>query len=187
MVFLDLMYEVAVNALEDNGDMSCDSGMNMKFDEKLYSVATPDLEKHFNCTIPFLPEIVSNTTGKPAEICNNSSIGSEAVKYYRHLRDHGPTGSKNFPCATMDIYLGVPFIAKDGEKDKAYTKLYLKSKIRVKTTALAYDGLTLLAELGGYTGLLLGLSGVGLTFLLNSVLVQEVTKRYSIEKNYERK
>ena len=159
--------------------------VNMKFDEKLYSVAHSDLKKHFNCTIPFLPEIVSNITGKSAKICNNSSIASEANKYYSYLTDRGPSGSKNFPCATMDIYLGVPFIAKDGDKDKAYTKLYLKSKIRVKTTALAYDGLTLLAELGGYTGLLLGLSGVGLTFLLNSVLVQEVTKRYSIENNYE--
>ena len=183
MVFLDVMYELAVNALEDNGNMSCDSGMNMKFDEKLYSVAHSDLKKHFNCTIPFLPKTASNTTGKPAEICNTSSIGSKAIKYYNHLRDRGASGTKNFPCATMDIYLGMPFISHDGPKDEAYTKLYFKSKVRVKTTALAYDWLTLIAELGGYTGLLLGLSGVGLTFLLNSVLVEAVTKRYSIEKN----
>ena len=87
----------------------------------------------------------------------------------------------------MDIFLGVPFIDKNGSKEKAYTKLYLKSKVRVKTTSLAYDWLTLLAELGGYTGLLLGLSGVGLVFLLTSVLEKEVTKRYVIEQNADRK
>ena len=181
------MYELAVNTLEDNGNMSCDPGMNMKFDENLYSMANSDLEKRYNCTIPFLPEIVSNETGKPTEICNSPSIGSKAIKHYNYLRTRGPSGNQNFPCAVMDIYLGIPFIDKNGSKDKAYTKLYLKQMVRVKTISLAYDGLTLVAELGGYTGLLLGLSGVGLTFLLSSVLVQEVSKRYSVENNYERK
>ena len=66
------------------------------------------------------------------------------------------------PCSTMDIFLGLPF---DGKQDngESYVKMYVKSTVKVKKTVLDYTWLSMLAEIGGYTGLLLGVSVVNVT------------------------
>ena len=51
---------------------------------------------------------------------------------------------------------------KDNDPNEAYVRLYLKTKIKVKSTVLYYDSTTLAAEIGGYIGMLLGVSLVDL-------------------------
>ena len=54
-----------------------------------------------------------------------------------------------------------------GPKDRSKIKVYLKSSTKVKNTVLNYPFLSMVAELGGYTGLLLGVSLVNITSLLD--------------------
>ena len=49
----------------------------------------------------------------------------------------------------------------------AFIRMYTKSTVRVKKTVLDYTWLSMLAEIGGYTGLLLGISVVNLTGVID--------------------
>ena len=68
----------------------------------------------------------------------------------------------------MDISFGYPSIYESG--DKSLT-MYFKASIPVRESHLAYPQSTLFAEIGGYTGLLLGMSAIHLSrFLFKSIL-----------------
>ena len=61
------------------------------------------------------------------------------------------------PCSTMRIQFGFPVIAQGLEKE-AFVKLYFKNQINVQRSRLAYDRLSLFAEISAYFGVLLGFS-----------------------------
>ena len=64
------------------------------------------------------------------------------------------------------VFLGLPFDGQ-GPDNQAYIKLYIKSTAKVKKMVYDYTVLSLIAEIGGYTGLLLGVSVLNLTSVVN--------------------
>ena len=58
----------------------------------------------------------------------------------------------------------------------AFIKMYIKSTIKVKKTVLDYTWISMVAEIGGYTGLLLGVSVVNITYYLDKILVKFLNK-----------
>ena len=76
------------------------------------------------------------------------------------------------PCASMGIYFGAPIWAPNGyDEDKAYVKLYFKTDINVRRSQLAYTSISLFGELGGYVGLLLGISLMDITNLMERIML----------------
>ena len=65
----------------------------------------------------------------------------------------------------------------DPPKDKTAIRIYMKSRVKVKKTVYDYELLSLLAEMGGYSGILLGISIVNLTSLISRV-VDRLTEHY---------
>lgn len=55
----------------------------------------------------------------------------------------------------------------------AHVKMYLKTTARSKKTVLDYTWLSMVAEIGGYTGLLLGVSVVNFTYLVDKFLLKK--------------
>ena len=62
--------------------------------------------------------------------------------------------------------MGLPFNGT-GDSSRAYIKMYMKSTVKFKKIVYDYTVLSMLAEIGGYTGLLLGVSVVNLTSLID--------------------
>ena len=77
----------------------------------------------------------------------------------------------------MEISVGIPDVGNDGSDNEAYIMIYIKSDVKVKTVILYYDLTTLFAELGGYTGMFLGVSFVDLIILCNSAFFKFVTMK----------
>ena len=152
--------------------MGCDSTMNLNFDNTLYSVANSKLENKFGCTVPFLPPFSSNKTGQLTRICEDPTTGSEALELYDYFKSGGLSQISKQPCATMDIFLGLPFTSSHSNDEEAYFKIYLKTAVKVKKTVLDYDYLTMIGEFGGYTGLLLGISLVDILIRLNRFFIR---------------
>ena len=89
------------------------------------------------------------------------------------------------PCSTMDPDLGLPFVGKQDD-GIAYLKMYMLSTVKVKKTVLDYTWLSMLAEIGGYTGLLLGVSVVNVTGVIDKCL-DNLWRRKSVGNEDERK
>ena len=76
--------------------------------------------------------------------------------------------SCGIPCSIMDINFGYPIIDTTNIEE-AYVKLYFKMAVNIHRNILAYSTLSFLAEVGGYIGLLLGLSLLDLSKVLQNV------------------
>ena len=72
------------------------------------------------------------------------------------------------PCSTMSITFGFPVYAIHSKSQIGEAKFYFKSQIIVKKNVLVYKETQLLAEIGGYIGLILGFSLLDLGKLLQN-------------------
>ena len=72
------------------------------------------------------------------------------------------------PCSTMSITFGFP-IYDIYDIKKGRVKMYFKSQINVRKNVVSYDEVNLLAEIGGYIGLLLGFSLLDIAKLFRSL------------------
>ena len=172
-VFVDIDYELSVNTLGGKnflsaGKISCNDDMTRNFDDMLYENANKELEQKYGCSIPFLPQMRSMVTGEILEICKSAEMGQLALETYKDLETKM---LGNVPCTRMDVSLGMPDVSHDaatpqgsipyqgyGSDDTAFVLFYFKPTIKVKSTVLEYDFVTLVAEIGGYVGLFIGVS-----------------------------
>ena len=185
-MFVDFHYEISINALQQSDNKPCDPLLNLQFDDNLYQVANKELVKLNNCTIPFLPINTRNVTQDPLKICENAEMGKSAMSLYLDIESRL---LGNIPCSRMDVFLGMPAITNDsalpggsvpyqgyGSDITSFILLYFKTNIKVKTVVWDYDILTLVAEIGGYTGLLVGFPIARGIILINSVILKITIK-----------
>ena len=177
-VFLDFIYDVTINTLGDLKEHSCNSKMNLLYDDVFYSTIARENENEFNCSVPFHPLTTSKLTGSIIEICNTSESGLKAFKKFNSVWQSNAIG-KNKPCAAMNIFMGLPSIDSrpTNPSKQAYIKLYMKSSVKVKSVIMYYDRSTFAAEIGGYVGMLMGMSVMDFTMMCNTVLFKFVTTK----------
>ena len=72
----------------------------------------------------------------------------------------------SMPCATMGVSFS-PINYGKTNSNEAYVKMYLLSVIKVQTSYWSYSIISLLAEVGGYLGLLLGMSLLDVTKIID--------------------
>ena len=203
-VFVDIDYELSVNTLGGKyflltEKISCNDDTSQSFDDSLYKAANEELEEKYGCTIPFLPETEPKNTGKiwksgdKLEICNVPEIGQRALKSYEDVETKM---LGNVPCTRMDVSLGMPHVSHDaaapqgsvpyqgyGSDDTAFVLFYFKPTIKVKRTVLEYDYLTLVAEIGGYVGLFIGVSLAESSIAIISFVSKIIGKRFNGKRN----
>lgn len=140
--------------------LPCDSAMNYHLDDCLYEKMTRRLVEDFGCSIPYLP----NLNDEP--ICSPDGNGTIASKQYNEMKANGQRDLCHKPCERTEVFSGMAF-SDSVEEELAKIKIYLKTTTKVKKSVLDYPVLTMIAEIGGYTGLLLGISLVNLTSVLD--------------------
>ena len=59
----------------------------------------------------------------------------------------------------------------NGNDNEGYVKFYIKDEIEIKKSRYSYTEVSLLAEVGGYVGLLLGASLMDIASLLDKLFV----------------
>ena len=129
--------------------------MNANFDNAMYQHIADENFKLFGCSVPFHPPVYSKNKNESIKICRNTTNGLKAFQKFESLRN--AILSEDFiPCENFDFFLGMADINNKIYNDpgEAYLRLYLKTKIKVKSTVLYYDDTTFAAEMGGYIGML---------------------------------
>ena len=147
-----------MNSLGNLEGNKCNDTMNLNFDEIWYQFVATENEKLFGCSAPWFPTTYSQRTKKQIQICNNSTMGLKATNKFRAAMNK-PIASELAPCANFDIYLDNPDIDDvDNNVNEEYIRMYANIQIKENTLVLQYDIIALIAEMGGYTGILLGIS-----------------------------
>ena len=145
----------------------------------MYSVIAHENERQINCSVPFHPQTKSKLTGKIIEICNKAETGKIAYANWNNVYSTVPKTPNYTPCAGMDIFLGLPHIGKEPQHGNgSLIKLYFKSHVKVKSMIMYYDFAVMVADIGGYIGLFLGMSLVDLTMKCNTLLFSHVTTKF---------
>lgn len=138
----------------------------------MYQLVAEQNQKMFGCSVPWHPDTYSLKENTKIDICNNSILGLEATKHFDKLID-GIITEDLVPCAWFDIFTGITDVDKtDNDMKEAFARLYLKAKIKVKSIILHYDSTTFAAEIGGYVGVLLGVSLVDIAIISRSTFLK---------------
>ena len=174
-IYLDLTYDVSVNKLGEEKDHLCNKDMDYNYDANFYSTVAHENEKRFNCSVPFHPPTKSNVTGKLIEICKNSSLGIKAYNNRWKVYSKMPQIHNYKPCTWIDVTLGMPHVS---QKEGSFIRLYFKSHFKIKSIISYYDFSSLIADVGGYTGMLLGISLIDLTVQFNNLLVRVIVAKF---------
>ena len=74
----------------------------------------------------------------------------------------------------MAFTLGFPVYDSYQDNNQSRVKIYFKSRISERRNIVTYDGVTLLAEIGGYMGLFLGISLLHIVEYLLTVIIDLV-------------
>ena len=114
--------------------------------------------KNIGCTVPWLPN--------KSQICTNQSLKKEAFKYYReNIENIGNICQK--PCQVMKVSAD---ILQNIVIRKQIIIIHFKSEVMVLEDYFLQTPLDLLANIGGYIGLFLGVSLIQLKHVISSTI-----------------
>ena len=116
------------------------------------------------CTTPFGPN--------KDFICTNQTLGMEALKLYTNTFDKHLHNCKD-PCSYVTTRL-----IKTNEQLQSYVnkrkvaqfRIHTQENIKVVGAHYLYSGLSLIAEIGGYVGLFLGVSVIQINKIIEKAL-----------------
>ena len=148
--------------------------MNTRYDEFLYKNLRNILVSEFSCTVPFFPDYVTNQENHEIEICNSAEKRKAAYAKYDLLKRNKENMVCANPCSSIQTYCGPIFEDPSYVKNRAYLKIYLQSTTKINFTVLDYDEISLVADIGGYCGLLLGVSVIHLSKLVFKSVIKVV-------------
>ena len=116
--------------------------------------------KTLGCTTPFGISLDN--------ICSDKTKGEIALKLFKKLKSQKRIDDCLNPCTNLKIRLEKVEFGKVVGETRA--KFMFDQYIRVTTSYVSYTGLELMAEVGGYVGLFLGLSVYHLSCVFNTFL-----------------
>ena len=140
-----------------------DPDMDNSFDGCIYSKLREIMTKDVGCTIPWLPD--------QSNICINPEDRTKAFNLYqKNRRNQNDICPKS--CKFTNMYFGPPVtgLQNEDEQNVARAIFYFRRDIKTTTEYFLYSILSMIAEIGGYVGLLLGVSLFKLADINNTVL-----------------
>ena len=151
-IYVQLNHEI-FNMLDVEGQQHCNTEPD--FDLDLCNEAR--LERKIGCTTPFGPN--------KNRICRDQENGSKAMKHYtdNYYNCYGPCSF------VLTKAIKTSEVTNEGKNYSSVT-VYFDENIKVTDSHHLYSGLSLIAEIGGYVGLFLGVSVNQLSALMNILL-----------------
>ena len=134
------------------------------FDGCMYTKMHGLMMESVGCTVPWLPN--------KSNICRQESKRKAAFDVYQQNRRNQKDICPN-SCLFTNMYFGPPVTGLNGNdrKDYGWAVFYFRRDIKTTREYVLYTMLSMIAEIGGYVGLLLGASLVNLgeinSFLLD--------------------
>ena len=160
-----VLYKVEHELLEMLNDKSepCNENPIYKRDNCVEGKIEKFLMKRYGCVPPFFEN--------KENICTNETISKQVRKYWEYYARYYTKCTDR--CKGMSVQATW---MRNKEKSNSQAVLYFQRKVKVVKSYYAYSGLSLIAEIGGYIGLFLGISINQITYLTS--FIQERVQKY---------
>ena len=176
-IFIDTVHEIFVNYPKKLNDkeismqrskfgVTCDPDLDVGFDNCLINALDKRALKSIGCTFPTLTNLKSQSCD--AKLINETQ--AKLLHDYKLFKSQAELLDCALPCSTMNVALGFPKYDKEYSPFKARAKVYFKRSVTEKRNIVPYDWVSLMAEIGGYVGLLLGWSLMDLRTIFNAMV-----------------
>ena len=142
----------------------CNEDPKYEKDNCIHNEIEKFLMKEFGCTPPH--------SENKENICTNETISKQVFEYWDSEK-FVPRTSCPDPCKVM-LFRVMPMASKIIKYSRV--KLHFQSRVKVVKSYYAYSGLTVIAEIGGYIGLFLGVSINQIPHLI--LFIQELVQKY---------
>ena len=123
------------------------------------------LLREYGCVSPF-------HTNKPNE--THCKANKDLYDVYANIRR--TFLFKCRPCARMTVFFQIPIIQNNSDIE-GFVKFYFKDEVKVSTEKLKYTIVSFMAEVGGYVGLLLGVSLLDITSIIGQFFAKICQKQ----------
>ena len=111
-------------------------------------------------------------------------LNSSYYKHYGIFEHNSLDEICPLDCSSMTIIFTVSDVDQnDGNLNEAYAKIYFKNHIKVSKSIVGYTEISLMAELGGYIGVLLGISLMDTSYIVNYIIDYCCSKAPLCQKN----
>ena len=161
-----LNVEHEVYELLDIAGSKCNLNQTFNYDECIYETARDELMKKVGCITPFLGRNKEN-------ICPNQTFGVKAYNLQKTFLAYG-IHKDAIDCYESCNYLVMKMreASESKAKNDSFSTLKLTFQERIKKTKsyYTYEGLSFVAEFGGYVGLFLGVSFLNVADLIQQFL-----------------
>ena len=157
---LEFTFEYEIHNNLEFGEDTCTSELDYDTDRCIQMEIENETIAEFGCTTPFGP----NKT----KICINQTVAQEVLKVY-HSRWKSFKTKCKIPCRLLFIR---PNVLREGiynSQSKTKITLNLKEDVKITDEYFLYSGLSLIAEIGGYVGLFLGVSVKQISLLMEMI------------------
>ena len=158
-------YTVKHELLEmlDGKDDSCNDNPEYAKDNCAIDEIEKSVMMEYGCTPPFF--------GNKEKICTNEKITKQVYEYWKNARYN--TNCYN---SCQAISVSANWMRKKTNQKDSQVNFYFPNRVKVVKSYYAYSSLSLIAEIGGYFGLFLGVSINQITYL--TLIVQEGVHKY---------
>ena len=153
-----------MDTLRSESLMPCNPKMDKHEDDCIYENLVRKLVEEFGCSVPYLPQMGKEPICEPNGLERN--ISKKYVSMVKtQLRELCPK-----PCSAFEIYSGMPFFSKTGS-ELSQLKMYLRTSTKINKIHPDYTAREMVADIGGYTGLLLGVSLVRVNWAIEQLFL----------------
>ena len=148
------------------------------FDNCMYHQMSQIMTQSVNCTVPWMPN--------KDNICKGKSDREKAFDIYQKNRRNQKDICPN-SCLFTNMYFGPPVtgFTNAEDSDEAHAIFYFRRDIKTTSEYYLYSLLSMLAEIGGYVGLLLGASLFKLANINNVCIDWFALKAKNVREDFE--
>lgn len=150
-------------------DNPCKPKMDLGFDQCFSNSYDEHFMKQFGCLPPFTLLLTDNAcqTG-------NKTVATEMKKFIVDQSETEISELCGNPCSFSNVVIGFPIEGKN-DGNSTYGKMYFHSTLKRTYMTEDYPLMSMIGEIGGYTGLLLGVSFLDIYEILKSLYTNTFT------------
>ena len=164
---MDITFDIISQNPYSKKENHCKATMDTGFDQCYANSYDANYLKQFGCLSPF-----ARSSSYPiCDVGQNQTLAKRMKKFLREQNVISIPEACGDPCSFSNVIIGFPIRSKSS-MNSTYGKLHFRTTLKKTYLTEDYPLMTMIGEIGGYTGLLLGVSLLDMYELMKTLFAK---------------